>query len=131
MGDDYEQDYLTDWLSQQATFFIQDNAKAYKTQGKPLFVYIAPPAAHSPAVPAPQYAEMFLDTTAPRTPSYGVQGVDKHWLVSKGTPQMTEDIVETIDDVYRNRLRTLLSVDDLVTSLMSTLEVSTSFDTTH
>ena len=36
---------------------------------------------------------------------------------------MTEDIAETIDDLYRDRLRTLLSVDDLVVAVVETLEV--------
>ena len=84
MGDDYEQDYFTNWISQQATFFIEDNAETYHKTGTPIFIYIAPPAPHRPATPAPQYAEMFLDKMAPRTPSYGVRGTDKHWIISNG-----------------------------------------------
>ena len=80
MDDDYDQDYFTNFISQQATFFIDDNSKS----GKPLFLYIAPPAPHRPATPAPQYAEVFMDWTAPRTPSYGVHGADKHWIISDG-----------------------------------------------
>ena len=37
---------------------------------------------------------------------------------------MTEDIGETIDDLYRDRLRTLLSVDDLVSAVVGSLDVS-------
>ena len=84
MDDDYNQDYFTDWISQQATFFIDDNTAAYKQKGTPMFLYIAPPAPHRPATPAPQYAELFIDLKAPRTQSYGVNSTDKHWIISDG-----------------------------------------------
>ena len=55
-----------------------------RDQDTPFFMYIATPAPHRPATPAPQYSEVFAGKQAPRTPSYGVTGVDKHWLISKG-----------------------------------------------
>ena len=36
---------------------------------------------------------------------------------------MTEDTIEGIDDLYRQRLRTLMSVDDMVATLVDKLEV--------
>ena len=38
---------------------------------------------------------------------------------------MTEELTENIDDLYRQRLRTLVSVDDMVAQIVSTLEVGT------
>ena len=179
-GDNYTLDYLTDRLKEQAVDFIQ---KSSKDQDTPFFMYIATPAPHRPATPAPQYNKTFAGKQAPRTPSYGVTGVDKHWLISKGesgwvllyssivththtihptlyrkfkylvfaifssfpdtslfihsvihqfrtvsplppgTPPMTSEIQQAIDDLYEMRLGTLLSVDDLVTAVISALDV--------
>lgn len=47
-------------------------------------MYVSTPAPHRPATPAPQYADMFSNETAPRSPSYGHVGTDKHWIISKG-----------------------------------------------
>ena len=103
MDDDYNQDYFTDWISQQATFFIDDNTAAYKQKGTPMFLYIAPPAPHRPATPAPQYAELFIDLKAPRTPSYGVNSTDKHWIISDGVYGCTAHSVCMYYSILGNR----------------------------
>ena len=41
-----------------------------------------------------------------------------------GTPSINTTIAEIIDTLYEMRLETLLSVDDLVTEVVKTLEVS-------
>lgn len=81
-GNNYTQDYFTDRIRDQAVKFIQDSAK--DSSDTPFFMYISTPAPHRPATPAPQYANMFSDEVAPRSPSYGYPGVDKHWIISKG-----------------------------------------------
>lgn len=40
-----------------------------------------------------------------------------------GTPKLTKDSADIIDDLYRDRIRTLVSVDDLVEEVVKTLEV--------
>lgn len=39
---------------------------------------------------------------------------------------MTSEVADIIDDQYRDRLRSLLSVDDLVEAVVNTLEVGQS-----
>lgn len=77
-GTDYTADYLPDLVKNESVKFIQDASDL------PFFMYIAPPAPHRPATPAPQYNTAFAGKPAPRTPSYGYKGSDKHWLVSTG-----------------------------------------------
>ena len=77
-GGDYATDYFTDVVKREAVHFIKNHSDA------PLFAYIATPAPHRPATPAPQYAFMYSDEVAPRTPSYGLASYSKHWLISVG-----------------------------------------------
>ena len=79
-GDSYEKDYFPDLIKNETVTFIEKTS----TSSKPFFMYVAPPAPHRPATPAPQYNKTFSGKLAPRTPSYGFQGKDKHWIISQG-----------------------------------------------
>ena len=148
-GVDYATDYLPDLVKNESVKFIQDASDL------PFFMYIAPPAPHRPATPAPQYNTTFAGKLAPRTPSYGYKGEDKHWLISTGTygpftmkhtchlswshvtcmsqvtlmshvvgtPVMNNYTRELVDQLYEDRLATLLSVQDMVEAVIDALEV--------
>jgi len=77
---------------------------------------IAPPACHSPFTPAPQFAHKFADRRAPRWPSFNRHpGMDKHWLVRQAPfGPLPQKIVNEVDHIFRQRWRTLLSVDHMV-----------------
>lgn len=77
-GDNYTLDYFTDVIRKEAVQFIKDSANSS------FFMYIATPAPHRPATPAPQYDNAFIGKMAPRTPSFHYNGTDKHWIISKG-----------------------------------------------
>lgn len=115
--DNYSTDYLTDNVRRAAVEFIHSSE-----QDTPFFMYIATPAPHRPATPAPQYARRFAGKPAPRTPSFGGGAKDKHWLLSEGTPPLNSTITSAIDELYELRLESLLSVDDLVTAVFQALE---------
>ena len=83
-GDDYEKDYFTDVIKREAVQFIKNATQADDDDDTPFFMYIATPAPHRPATPAPQYEHTFDNHPAPRTPSYNYNSTDKHWLISKG-----------------------------------------------
>ncbi|XP_062512865.1 N-acetylglucosamine-6-sulfatase-like isoform X2 [Corticium candelabrum] len=119
-GNDYKKDYFTDVVKRQAIAFIGNVTESGKDS--PFFMYVSTPAPHRPATPAPQYNHTFDGRQAPRTPSYHYDGTDKHWIISKGTPHMNNQTVEIVDQLFRQRWETLLSVDDLVEELLATLE---------
>ena len=134
-GSNYTEDYFTDRVCDQAVDFIKTSAK---NSEKPFFMYVATPAPHRPATPAPQYANLFSDKVAPRTPSYGFAAPDKHWIITNGyillflyfmivfvsgTPPLTPETTKVVDDLYRDRIRTLVSVDDLVEAIVNELKV--------
>nr|XP_020464340.1 N-acetylglucosamine-6-sulfatase isoform X1 [Monopterus albus]XP_020464341.1 N-acetylglucosamine-6-sulfatase isoform X1 [Monopterus albus] len=125
-GADYSKDYLTDLLANMSLDFLQ-----YKSSHQPYFMMVSTPAPHSPWTAAPQYQHSFNSTKAPRDPSFNAHGKDKHWLIRQAKTPMSNSSVQFLDDAFRNRWRTLLSVDDLVEKIVKRLEDGGELDNTY
>ncbi|XP_034019051.1 N-acetylglucosamine-6-sulfatase [Thalassophryne amazonica] len=125
-GADYSRDYLTDILANMSLDFLQ-----YKSSYQPFFMMVSTPAPHSPWTAAPQYQDRFNATKAPRDPNFNIHGKDKHWLIRQAKTPMINSSVQFLDDAFRKRWRTLLSVDDLVERLVTRLEVRGELDNTY
>lgn len=89
--------------------------------GQPFAMIVTPKAPHIAATPAPWYRTRFSDRQAPRTPAYNFSALDHHWVVAQQGP-ITDTESAEIDELFRDRWRTLLSVDDLVAALVAGLE---------
>ncbi|XP_075065556.1 N-acetylglucosamine-6-sulfatase [Mixophyes fleayi] len=124
-GQNYSVDYLTDVLANISLDFLK-----YKSNYEPFFMMIATPAPHSPWTAAPQYGNTFQNTSAPRTGSFNVHGKDKHWLIRQAKTPMTNSSIQFLDNAFRKRWQTLLSVDDLVEKLLKDLEARGELDNT-
>ncbi|XP_019712006.1 glucosamine (N-acetyl)-6-sulfatase (Sanfilippo disease IIID), b [Hippocampus comes] len=116
-GDNYTEDYLTDLIANRSLQFL-DN----RSPQRPFFLMLAPPAPHSPWTAAPQYRRHFADVKAPRDGSFDKAAKDKHWLLRQPVNPMPNSSLDFLDDAYRKRWQTLLSVDDLVETLVRKLE---------
>jgi arylsulfatase A-like enzyme len=106
-------DYLEDVLSAKAATFVQ--------QTSPFFLYLAPVAPHQPAHYAPRHATAFATEFAPRTPSFNQADLsaEPQWLRMR--KPLSTRAAGAVDRRYRNRLRAMLGVDDLVGNLIATL----------
>lgn len=124
-GDSYENDYLTDVLANRTLDFLK------KLSRPPFFVMLCPTAPHSPWTPAPQYKDTYNTTKAPRGGSYDVHGKDKHWLIRQARSPMASTSVDYLDNAYRRRWQTLLSVDDLVEKVVLQLQELKLLDSTY
>ncbi|KAM3600590.1 uncharacterized protein V6R79_025502 [Siganus canaliculatus] len=116
-GDNYHQDYFTDLITNRSLNFL-DNCSPQR----PFFLMLTPPAPHSPWTAAPQYEKEFSNVKAPRDGSYDKPGKDKHWLLRQPVNPMPSSSVSFLDDAYRRRWQSLLSVDDMVEALVKKLE---------
>ncbi|KAJ0012641.1 hypothetical protein NQD34_016975 [Periophthalmus magnuspinnatus] len=125
-GSDYNKDYLTDVLANQSLDFLQ-----YKSNYLPFFMMVSVPAPHSPWTAAPQYQDKFNTTKAPRGPNFNIHGKDKHWLIRQAKTPMSNSSIQFLDDAFRRRWTTLLSVDDLVEKIVKQLEVRGELDNTY
>ncbi|MBO2455732.1 sulfatase [Actinomadura barringtoniae] len=109
-------DHLDDVLARRANSFVHDSPR-----DKPFFLYLAPLAPHLPAPSAARHTAAFKNVKAPRPPSFNKAGTFKEprWLRNK--PKLCKKDIKRIDGIYRDRLRSMLSVNDMVGSLMKTL----------
>ncbi|KAK2591996.1 hypothetical protein QQS21_010299 [Conoideocrella luteorostrata] len=133
--------YTTDIMVEKVNGFVD---KAKKSR-KPFFMGIAPIAPHSDVqfstdpnkppqiiapLPAKRHENLFKDAKIPRTPNFNPDkpsGVS--WI--KERKQLTQEQVDYLDEFYRQRLRSLQSVDELVDGLVQRLEKENLLDNTY
>lgn len=121
------EDYLTDVMAGQARAVIE----AAAASGEPFFLYVAPYTPHSPAVAAPRHEELFAEATLPRSPAFDELDVsDKPALLSELSPLDAGEI-DALERFYRKRLQSLQSIDDLVETIVRTLEATGQLDRTY
>lgn len=103
-----------------------------KKNVQPFFMILSTPSCHAPFTPEEKYSSNFSDCQTPRTSNFNVKNdKSKHWLLRIGEQPLSEGLVEKIDDIFRNRLRTLLSVDDMVGDVVSLLREKNLLDNTY
>ena len=120
------EDFFTDVLSGQATDFVSRAAP----EDQPFFAYVAPTAPHGPATPAERHEGAFSEEEPPRPPSYNEEDVSDKPSQIQNTERISEEEASTIDDRYRQRLESMLAVDEMVGSLVEELEAAGELDNT-
>jgi len=116
----------TDLHAQTAENFIRHTAGS-----APFFMYLAPNAPHDPAYYAPRHASMFSGTALPKPSSFNEANVsDKpQWVQNK--PRLSSSQVSNLTQFYRNRLRALQSLDEMVERLVHALSDTGKLSNTH
>ncbi|KAL2018715.1 hypothetical protein VTK56DRAFT_421 [Thermocarpiscus australiensis] len=123
----YAGQYSVDVLAEKAYGFLDDAAKGER----PFFLGIAPVAPHSnvdlqdavtftPPIPAKRHEDLFKGVTIPRTPNFNPDSPTGASWVRKLTQQSPETVASN-DHFYRQRLRTLQSVDELAAGVVARL----------
>jgi len=112
-------DYLTDVIYARAVDFILRNSSTPK---KPLFIYFATYAPHSPYTPAPRHANLFPGLTAPKVPSFNEANVSDKPAYIATKPLLTQAQITDIDTSYRKRVQALQAVDEAIAGLLNALD---------
>ncbi|KAK4038052.1 alkaline-phosphatase-like protein [Parachaetomium inaequale] len=141
----YAGQHSVDVLAQKALGFLDDAAQSTR----PFFLGIAPVAPHSnvnqtsssnhgdpdknlddidslvtftPPIPAARHAHLFPNVTVPRTPHFNphTAASGANWI--RTLPPQSPENVAFNDHFYRQRLRTLQSVDELVDAVVARLD---------
>jgi len=121
----YPGKYSTDILAQKAYGFLDDAANS----SKPFFLVAAPIGPHSNGTGAPftapvaaeRHKNLFQNVTVPRTENFNPEAQSGAAWVRK-LPRQNQSNVEYNDYFYRQRLRALQAVDDLVDGMFERLE---------
>lgn len=124
---DAEGDYLTDVLSRKTTGFLDEMAATKQ----PFFIYLATYAPHQPSVPAPRHKEALADVTAPRPPSFNEANVDTKPEWVKARPPLDDRETKNLDDLYRERARSMLAVDDMIGAVVQKLRDTGKLNNTY
>lgn len=112
--------YQTDYIRDRSLEFLEK----HHGSSQPFFMYVAPFAPHAPATPAPRHKNLFSNMKAPRFDSFNppneVQHQKPSWLGR--LPTLTDKQIEGIDNFYRNRLRSLQAVDEMLNNITDLLD---------
>jgi N-acetylglucosamine-6-sulfatase len=122
-----EEDFFTDVLSEQATDFVGRAAP----EDRPFFAYVAPTAPHGPAIPAERHEGAFADEEVPRPPSFDEEDVSDKPSPINDADRISEEEASNIDDYYRQRLESMLAVDEMIGSLVEELEAAGELENTY
>lgn len=144
----YEGQYVTDVIADKSMEFLDDAIhERYEPGGsdRPFFLTIAPTSPHSnvhintdlsgghggkytettalqsPPVPAERHKHLFPDAVVPRTPDFNPDSANTvSWL--KTLPKQNSTNVDSNDHFYRQRLRALQAVDEIIPRIILKLE---------
>ena len=122
-----EEDFYTDVLSEQANDFVRHASP----EEQPFFMHVAPTAPHSPSTPAERHEGAFAGEEVPRPPSFNEEDVSDKPSWRKETVRLAEEDISEIDDYYRQRLESMLAVDEMVASLVEELEAAGELGNTY
>jgi N-acetylglucosamine-6-sulfatase len=112
-----DSDYLTDVLREHAIAVI----RAAHAGHKPLFLYLAPKAPHLPAEPAPRHHDLFGNVELPRGASFDEDDVSDKPAPIRSRPRLSAIDLLKMQTIYRNRLQSLQSVDEMVEAIVDEL----------
>jgi len=123
---DRSQIHDTDLFADKAATFLESTAG-----GVPFFMYLSTNAPHTPALAAKRHQGMFSDVALPNPPSFNEADVsDKpEWM--RNTPLLTPEEVDKLQLRYRQRLRSLQSVDEMVGRLVGVLRQTGELSNTY
>ncbi|MEM7342277.1 MAG: sulfatase-like hydrolase/transferase [Actinomycetota bacterium] len=126
-GDD---EYRTDLETVDMVEIIEDHDGE-----RPLFLYVAPYAPHADVSGAPiypdRYADAFADEMIPSTPDLNEADLSDKPAIFQNAEALTAERMAGLHAAYRDRLRAMAAVDDMVGELFAVLEGEGMTDDTY
>lgn len=125
----------TDWSTYSEGQFGNASVKFMRqavAAKQPFFAYIGTTGPHLPSIPAPWHLPEVnsWNVTAPRLPNFNQHYPDHHPMVADA-PVVDPDKVHFMDEHFRDRLGTLLSIDDVIANVVHELDSLGVLDNTY
>jgi N-acetylglucosamine-6-sulfatase len=114
---DRSQKHDTDLFSDKAASFLKSTAG-----GAPFFMYLATNAPHTPAFAAPRHQGPFSNVPLPKPSSFNEVDVSDKPSWVRNTPRLKSGDVSYLRWLYRQRLRSLQSVYEMVGRMVRILK---------
>ncbi|HNO93045.1 MAG TPA: sulfatase [Anaerolineales bacterium] len=113
-----QENFFTDVMSRKGVDFIERAAQ----DNTPFFLMLSTFAPHEPSTPAPRHQNLLPDISAPRLPSFNEEDVSDKSFDMSHNPLLSEDDIKKIDERYRQRVLSLLSVDEMIPEIIDVLK---------
>ena len=128
--------YSTSVIGNYSLAWITKVAQIAKAGGRPFMAYIGTKAPHDPFDPAPWYTDYWNEAwpaTAPRPPSWNMTAaqLSKHHPTVASQSPLTDAVARCIDSTFKDRWRSLMSVDDLIGAAVTELDSMGLSDSTY
>lgn len=123
---DPEKTHDTDILADKAMDYVDEAS----SKEPPFFAVIAPRAPHHPAIPAARHEGEFEDEPLPRPPSFDEGDVSDKPAWIRTRPRLSPETVAYLENLHRNRLESLQSVDEIFPRLIETLRENKALENT-
>lgn len=120
-------EYQTDFLTARALEYLR---KTEEKDDQPFFLMVATYAPHNVAKFASRHGSMFASVGAPRTPAFNEGDVSDKPRHIQRIASFTAAQITSIDNEYRNSLRSLQAVDEMIEKLVQALEAQGELDQT-
>ncbi len=118
-GDSYPEDYLP-LVMEEYTLSV------LPILPEPWLAIVAWPTPHGPFTPEPKYSDRYPGTESPKNKDFNATSdsqLAKHWLLRQ-LGVISNQTASLMEEIYRNRLRALKTVDDHIGKLLDWLETT-------
>src|SRR5215217_849003 len=119
--------HSTDVFANNASDFIRRSA----AKSEPFFVTVGTVAPHSPPPVADRYKSFFGNTALPRPPNFDEMDVSDKLRYVRSYDRLTDTKITNLQSEYRQRLRSMLSVEDLLRQIITTLQDTGELNNTY
>jgi arylsulfatase A-like enzyme len=117
----------TDVFAQEASDFILRSS----TNPEPFFVMVGTRAPHRPPEVPQRYLNSFATTVLPKPSNFDEEDVSDKPQWVKDFPPLTQSKIDIAQKLYRQRLRSMLPVEDLLRQVIATLEQTGELENTY
>jgi N-acetylglucosamine-6-sulfatase len=114
-------------FADKASDFIRRSS----TSSEPFFVMVNTVAPHEPPEVATRYQDSFTATPLPWPLNFDEEFVSDKPQWVRSFPRLTQTQIDTEQKLYRQRLRSMLSVEDLLKQIIATLEQTSELNNTY
>ena len=120
-------DHSTDVFANEAIDFIETSS----ANAAPFFVMVGTKAPHDPPEVADRYQDEFATTPLPQPPNFNEVDVSDKPAWVQSYPRLSSSVIDNNTAKYRQGLRSMLSVEDLLRQTITTLQNTGELDNTY